>query len=260
MKNTGKAAREDYIMQTLSKDGNVKIIDLAEDLKVSRETIRRDLRSMEKNGLLRCTYGGAVIDIHASHRYEAATAHVKYIKEKTAIGKKAANYIDDNDTLVILYSTTVEKIGPYLKDKNHLTIITNSFVIADYALQNQSNSVILLGGNYNNQLQATTGTVTASSIKRYRADKLFFCPSGVSRTLGVTDYPESDADVIRAALKSSKQVILLSDYTKFWNTGLYQVCEISDIDVIITDSNLSQAQIDTFDDVDTKLVIAELPK
>ena len=253
----GKAARENFIIQSLSQSGSVKIIDLSKELKVSRETIRRDLHDMEENGLLRCTHGGAVIDIHASHRYEAAAAHVKYVNEKTAIGKKAAEFIDNNDTVIILYSTTIERIGPYLKDKNHLTVITNSFVIAEYTLKNQTNSVIMLGGDYNSSLQATTGNVTATTLARYRADKLFFCPSGVSKQFGVTDYPESDADVVKSALSVSKQSILLSDYTKFWNTGLYRVCDISDIDIVISDSKLSQVTIDEYDGESPQIVIAE---
>lgn len=252
----GKTDRESYILKTLSQRGNVRIFDLSNTLGVSRETIRRDLKDLEDRGVLHYTHGGATLDVPANNHYEASSAHSKYSEEKNAIGKKAAEFIKDYEAVIILGSTTTERLGPYLSDKNYITVITNSFAIAQNASQNPTNTVIMLGGEYNTALQATTGIAAANFLENYRADRLFFCPSGVSCQYGVTNLSESDTLVIKSALPISKSIILLSDYSKFWTVGLHKICDIENIDIIISDSCLSKRKIDELTAQNVQVVIA----
>ncbi len=253
----GKENREKYITTALSLKGSVRIHDLANELGVSRETIRRDLKDLEAREMLQCTHGGATIDSPTNAYYEALIAKAKNPDEKQAIGKKAADLIKDYEAIIILGTTTTEYLGPHLAQKNHLTVITNSFSIAQYASKNPTNSIIILGGEYNTNLQATTGAATISALENYRADKVFFSTRGISCHFGITSHPESDAQIIKTALSISKTSILLNDYSKFWIVGLYKVCDISDIDFVISDSQLSQKKINELSSEDTHLIIAE---
>lgn len=255
----GKDGRENYILKLLSLKGSVRISDLSSELHVSRETIRRDLKDMERKGVLQYIHGGATVNTPNNEYYEAISAHNKYSEEKKAIGKAAADLVKDYEAIIIIGSTTTERIAPYLIGKNHITVITNSFRIAEYASENATNSVIVLGGEYDTTLQATTGVATISALENYRADKLFFSPRGVSCEFGITSHPETDALAIKKAMSVSKASILLGDHSKFWIVGLHRICNISDIDIIISDSELSQKKINELNSQNIQVVIADLP-
>lgn len=252
-----KADRENYILELLSQNGTVKINELSKQLNVTRETIRRDLKDLQNKGLLICIHGGATISTPTNSTYEINAANVKYVREKNAIAKKAAELINDYEAVIILASTTTERLAPYLPQKNHLTVITNSFTIATYTLQNPTNSVIVLGGYYDSNLQATTGDYTTESLERYRADKVFFSPRGVSCLYGITSHPESETRVIKTAISVSKKAILLSDYSKFWTVGIYKLCDISEIDTIISDRSLSEKKIKELTDNKIQVILAD---
>lgn len=258
MKNIkGKTNREKHILTLLSQKGSVKISDLAKELLVSRETIRRDLMDLEKKNMLQCIYGGAIANTPANIHYQINDAYIKCVEEKNAVAKKAAELIQDYEVVVILASTTTERIGPYLSEKNWLTVITNSIAIANYASQNQTNSVIMLGGDYDNTHKATLGHSAADALASYRADKLFFSSSGVSVAYGITEYYEQYMLVIQAALSIAKTSILLCDYTKYGTIGLHHVCNVSDLDMIIFDSNLVPKKIATLSKENAQIIIAD---
>lgn len=256
----GKEGRENYILKLLSLKGSVRISELSSELQVSRETVRRDLKDMEEKGMLQYIHGGATIDTPNNEHYEATSAHNKHSKEKKAIGKTAADFVKDYEAIIIIGSTTTERIAPYLMGKNHITVITNSFRIAEHASENPTNSVIVLGGEYNTTLQATTGVATIAALENYRADKLFFSSRGVSCEFGITSHPETDALVIKKAMSISKTSILLGDHSKFWIVGLHKICNISDIDIVISDSNLPQKKINELSSQNIQVVIANLPQ
>lgn len=253
----GKEYREQYIIKALSLKGSVRIHDLSSELGVSRETIRRDLKNLEKKDLLQCTHGGAIIDSPANAYYEAVSAQDKHPLEKKAISAKASELIKDYEAIIVIGSTTTECLSPYLLHKNHLTVITNSFAIAQCASQNPTNTIIILGGEYDTTLQATTGAITVSSLENYRADKVFFSARGISCHFGITSHPEGDSQLIKSALSISKTSILLCDYSKFWCVGLYKICEVSELDIIVSDSHLSQKKINELSAENVQVVIAD---
>jgi len=235
--------RHRYILNILAQYQSARISALEKELGVSRETIRRDLKTLEQRGMLKCVHGGAVFNPRATHKYEVTQHRARCLAEKKTIAFAASDLIDDHDALLISGTTTTHCLGPYLAQKNSLTVITNSVYLAECAIENTTNSAILLGGNYNNDEQKTMGAQMCEMLSHYRVDKALISASGISSVHGLTDYGQDDCQFLRQAVAIAKQTVALMDYTKFSVAALARVCGIEDLNCVVTDWNTITSEI-----------------
>lgn len=241
-----KQERFDKIMSVLTKAHCVHIKDLADDMDVSNETVRRDLLELQEQGMLRCVRGGAVLDTPTAGEYDINVRVQTSAEEKQAICETAIDLIDDGDSLAIEAATTTLGLGPLLAGKNELTIITNSIYIGNEAAKNPTNSVIIAGGILDSTSQKNMGTMTVEAFNTVRADKGIFSVSGISQEFGVTEYSENEADVVKAIIGISKVAILLADYRKFNVAGFRKLCDLNRINTIVTDWRVTEKELSPF--------------
>lgn len=213
----------------------VEVETLASELKVSEMTIRRDLEKLENNGELVRTFGGAVPVQTISNEVAYQDKKVKNVFQKRLIAEKAVQKIQNGDTVFLDSGTTTLEIAKRIINLDlNLTVITNDISIAN-VLMDSTIDVIMLGGHLQNITGSVLGTLTFDLINKLNADLFFLGAHAVDEEYGITAPSIEKAQVNIAMMQSSREIILVTDKSKFANKALFKVCELDELDEIITD-------------------------
>ena len=247
-------ARQNFILKRLDQEGSVSIADLARILGASRETIRRDLKQLAAQDLLRQTHGGAVV--MAPNEPDIADRLVVNSQEKQAIGRLAATLVPDGASLVIDSGSTTWPLVEALDDRRSLTVYTNSLRVAQRLWRRNNNRVYLLGGEIQPYEDMTGGWDATRMLERYHANLAFISVNGVcagtagddslggaaSNILGavqggivLSDYHRDIADLHGRMILAADRVILLCDHSKIGRMQPFPVEHVGKLASIITD-------------------------
>lgn len=233
--------RQDRILELLERDGSVKTSNLVTIMDVSLETIRRDLDFLEKQGYLQKVYGGAILKNKEGKNLTYSLRESKNIEEKREVALLALKYINEGDTIALNGSTTNIEIARLIKDKySSLTVVTNSLLIANELADVKGINLILAAGIYNKTEFAFLGEITEHFLHNFSVDKSFICVGGISLKRGVTDFLIEEVLVERKMAEIAEEVFILADSTKIENNSLIKICDIENLDLIITDSRLDE--------------------
>ena len=206
------ARRQDEILSRLRLAGTVSVEELAESFSVSRETIRRDLKSLAKRGRLDVVHGGA-------SRRSSETALVKRLGEnpdgKAAIGRAAAELVEDGMVVLLDSGATTLKVAEALAGKSDLTIATNSLPIALVMCRVPGTRVHMLGGEVDCMDEAAFGIEVMEALERFRFDLAFVGAAGISEDGEVTDFTRVAAEQRSRMLRAAKRAYLVADGSKF---------------------------------------------
>ncbi|QEK13068.1 DeoR/GlpR transcriptional regulator [Crassaminicella thermophila] len=231
--------RKDRILQILEEDGSVKVSKLTKLFDVSIETIRRDLETLEKEGLLKRVYGGAVLKKNKVHQLNYVKREKEFADEKKEIAKIAIRYIEEGQSIALNNGTTNIEIARELKKNfKELTVITNSLMIASELADVDSFTIILTGGILNNKEYAFYGDLSENVLSDFIVDKAFISVGGVSLTRGITDYLPGEVQIEKKLIEISQEVIILADSSKIDSVSLIKVTDIHEANLVITDSKL----------------------
>jgi DeoR/GlpR family transcriptional regulator of sugar metabolism len=244
------------ILDLINREKTVRLRDLVERYDVSDETIRRDLRSLERAGYLVRVYGGATLPnmYGAEPRYEMR--EVINLKEKKLVAKAAQPFIHDGDSLFLELGTTTLEFAKLLHVHNDLTILTNSIPIADVLINFEKFNVWMIGGHVRKGERATSGFLAEQTIDQFNVDKLVMGVGGVNREGWITDYHSEEANARRKMIKRSRHIIALADYSKFDVTALNQICPLSSVDILVSDEKIPHPYKRILAEAGTELVIA----
>jgi DeoR/GlpR family transcriptional regulator of sugar metabolism len=237
----------------------VKVTELMKEFDVSIETVRRDLEFLEKKGYLRRVYGGAIPNSPKGIEPEYASREVSNLAEKTAIAEKVLELVEDRDTIAIDLGTTTLEVAKKLVLKKGLTILTNSMPIATVLIANESFKIFLLGGQLRNRELSTSGLLTADFLSHFRVDKAIIGTGGITRKNGITDYHFEEAQVRKKMIDIAETVIAVADYSKIGVSAFTQVCELNEVDVIVTDWNASPKALQELRTEKTQVLVVPKP-
>ncbi|MGN6352021.1 MAG: DeoR/GlpR family DNA-binding transcription regulator [Parafilimonas sp.] len=232
--------RHQLILEKLHQEGDLNVISLYKELKVSRVTIRKDLKLLEEKGLLFRTHGGATlknpytIDRPVNEKEKLQSA------EKSKIGAAAARLIDDNDSIIIASGTTVLALAKKIQNKKNLTVITASLNVALELLKQPDIEVLQLGGILRKTSSSVTGPYAQSILTDFSCTKLFLGVDGIDLEFGLSTTSAMEAHLNRQMIEASQKVIVLSDSTKFGKRGFGKICGLDKVDRIITDAGISE--------------------
>lgn len=254
-----KSERYQKIMELIREQQSVKVTELQALFHVSDETIRRDLAALERQGLLRCIHGGAVYDAFTAKEYHVDVRIQTNQREKEAICQEACKLIRDGESLAISASTTTLSLGPLLAKKNNLTVVTNSIVLANQISENASNEVILTGGRICREEQKTMGPQTIACFQKYYVDKALFSVSGVTLTEGLTEYSETEAELLQAVMHAGREKMLLSDVTKYSVVALHRVAQVKNLRTMVTDWHMTKKELAPYEALGIQVCCAVKP-
>jgi DeoR/GlpR family transcriptional regulator of sugar metabolism len=256
-----QSERRRQTVELVQQSGSVTVADLCKHFNVSEMTIRRDLRDLDREGLLRRVHGGAVSNFGRSYEPPYQMRITRQVEAKRAIGKKAAEMIVDGDSIALDVGSTALEIVPALQGKHNLTILTASLPIA-YEICSKlslSNDVrlILAGGIVRPEELSMVGSIAERTYSEFFVDKAFIGVGGISLEDGLTEYNIEDALVKRVFIRSAKQRIVVADGSKFGRTTFTKMAPLSLIDVVITDTTVPQKMVAALQEQGIEVIIAE---
>ena len=225
--------RRAKILEILREQKSMRILELSRQLGVSRETVRKDLVEMEQEGLLKKTYGGAVLDrANAETDYERRRGENS--EEKRRIARAALSYIEPGDTIYLDYGSTVYALAEELVSFKELTVVTNTIPVVNLLLHAPGIELIILGGNVRKNEDSIFGTFGLNAANGIYVDYGFFGCAGVDVHAGVTNYHMGEIELSKTMTEHSRATVLLADSSKFGRSALYKTTSLGDIDFLIT--------------------------
>ena len=229
--------RLEDILKILKVQGKLKVKDLSSKFDVTEDCIRKDLKSLETEGQLKRTYGGAVQLRESSQDHDITLRKDVNILRKNIIAIKAFNIINDRETIFLDMSTTNILLSKLLAEsKKRLTVVTNMLEIVNILSKENNITVISPGGVLNKDLGGFTGVSAIEFISKYKFDRTFTGIRGIDvfdRSL--TTFEMDDGITKKAVLESGKKNYIVMENKKFYFDGNYKFATIDDIDYIITE-------------------------
>ena len=236
--------RRREILSRLDSEGKVIVAELARDFAVTEETVRRDLERLDKEGLASKTHGGAVAVQSSAHDIPYRIRFGVNVDQKKKIAETVASLINDGEKIMVDGSSTAIYIIKKLKSKKNITVITNSVEILLELADKPEWTVLSTGGVLKEGALALTGSSAERMISSYHVDTAICSCKGVDVDLGVTDSNEKDTLIKQAMFSSAERRILAVDNGKLDKKSFVKVCNLKDIDILVTDSEPSEKWIE----------------
>jgi DeoR family transcriptional regulator of aga operon len=230
--------RRQEISTLVRERGSVQVTSLAERYGVSMQTIRKDLHFLTKKGIAERSYGGAIsadaVNVVAEPPIE--TKRATNIDEKARIGALAAAMVMPGDSVVLDSGTTTLQIAHHLPDDEDITVLTNDLDILCALARKERIRVVMLGGTLRRRNRAFYGAQTESALSDLHVDKLFLGVDGFDIERGITTHFEPEAMLNRKMAKAARQVIAVTDRSKFGKVCLHRILNVEQIDDLVTDA------------------------
>lgn len=231
-----KKDRQLQLLNYLLVNNERTISQLAEVFQVSEMTIRRDLETMEGNGLVKRTRLGVRANNPKYSEKSLEDRRRSQLKEKHQIAKRAAKEVKNGDVIMIDAGTTTQTLAEYLVNKKDLVVITNDLIIYDLLKDNPMIEIFLAGGFIHPEYNySTLGSYTQSFYQNFKADKSFLSMLSVDLEMGLFHSNLDVAQTKRAMIEATKQNYLLVDHSKFDAEAMFKVANIEAVQTIITD-------------------------
>ncbi|MDR1865220.1 MAG: DeoR/GlpR family DNA-binding transcription regulator [Bacteroidales bacterium] len=250
------AERHKYILDTLQKEGFVKITDVAAMLKVTTATIRHDLKFLEKKKLLFRTHGSAssinphTIDLNLTEKEKIN------IKEKRKIAQAAYRLVEKDDSIIVGAGSTVFAFAEQIQPSDHLTVVTASLKVSILLNELNDTNVIQLGGSIRKNSVSVIGDYTSRFFDDVTCSKLFLGVDGIDSEFGITNSNIEEAQLNKRMIDASLKTIILADSSKFGKRGFGRICNLDRVDTIITDDGIAEAMSRMIENLGIELIIA----
>jgi DeoR family fructose operon transcriptional repressor len=234
-----KEQRSRRIIEMLRERPEISVAELAQAFDSSQATIRRDLRVLDMNGLLRRTYGGALSSEQVLFEPTVRERAGVEPNAKRAMGRYAVDHLikDGNVVLLDAGSSIGELVRELSQSRMNLTIITNSIPHASVLGRIPTVRLYMLGGEFRVATDACTGSWAEQMLATIRADVAFLGVNGIDLKDGLTTPTIEDAHVKRAMILAARKTVVLADHTKFGRSAFAFVAALDAIDVVLTDDN-----------------------
>ncbi len=246
------------ILKKLSLHDQVFVNELSKEFGVSEVTIRNDLEQLESKNLLIRARGGAMSASQVvSQDLQLGEKHKLNLQEKIRIGKAAAKLVKDSDTVIIdSGTTTLEVVKNLATTLNNVTIISNALNIANQLVSNPNIHLIIPGGVLRKNSLSLIGPIAEKSFKNLYVDKVFLGVDGFDTTQGISTPNIEEAYLNQIMIEVAREVIVVTDSSKFLRKSLAFICKLDRIDIVITDSGISADDKKRLEDGGIKVIVA----
>lgn len=252
--------RQKYIKELAQREKSVRVIDLSKMFDVTEETIRRDLEKIEKEGIIKRTYGGAIYIENSSKDAEDtpfSTRIKENIDSKQKIAMAVSNMLNSGEVIMLDSSTTCLEVAKNIGKNKSLTVVTNSISVLMELSAYEDLNVVSTGGILRNKSLSLIGPTAKENIRNYYADKAVISCKGVDLEKGIMDTNELEVEIKKAIIGCAREIILAVDHTKMQRISMHRVIELSEIDYIVTDKPLTKEWKEFCDKHQIKQVICE---
>jgi DeoR family transcriptional regulator of aga operon len=257
MSQNSTTERRSNIINLLERNGQVDVNSLSREFAVSEVTIRKDLRYFEKRNMLIRSRGGAFKQSIMGNDLTVYERRKKHADLKRKIGIAAAKLIEEGDTILLDSGTTIMELVKQIPKQSEINIITNAIDIAYRLGEFPKVKVVVPGGVFRRNSLSLVGEQAASILGDFYCDKCFVGADGIDAEKGLLTFNIEEANLMRISIKNARKVIALIDSSKFSTNGIMTVAGLDEIDLIITDSGISDEKRKQFTDKKIKLLVVD---
>lgn len=247
-----KAERLRLITDHIQKKQSVHLNELSHLLNVSEDTVRRDIKELSDQGLLRAVRGGAVAHSPIPQHYREREHY--NVQNKEIIAQKAVQFVKDGQVVVFDGGTSALAVAASIPKDIRFTAVTNSFPVASVLEDHPGADVIFAGGRLNKQSFSTLGYETVETFRSIRADICFLGICSIDISTGVTVRDYEDGQVKKVITETSQQVIALFTQEKIGTAEPYYICAANSIHTMVTDADPFQENLQAFRDAGIRIV------
>lgn len=251
--------RHSLILELLREFGKVDVADLSSRLKVSAVTIRKDLDLLEEKKLLYRTHGGAILADPYIATKKVSEKEKLRPEVKRRIGLKAVELLSPQDALIIASGTTVQAFARCIENMK-LTVITSAMNVAMELLDKPDIEIIQLGGIIRHSSASAVSEYAIRMLDNFSCSKLFLGVDGIDPEYGLSTTHIQEACLNQAMIGTATKTIVLADSSKFGRRGFSKICNMSDIDRVITDSGISPKMLEVIEEQGGKVTVVPLPE
>ncbi len=230
--------RHKLILKKLKADGFVTVNDLSEQFNVSLVTIRKDLKLLEEKKLLFRSHGKAIpVNPYITENPVQIKEKIN-ATEKNKIAMAAVQTLEPHDSIIIASGTSVIEFARHIKPLEGLTVLSASLSTALILAKSKDIEVMQLGGMVRPSSASVIGPIGEKMLAEFTFTKLFLGVDGIDLEYGLTTTNLMEASLNKAMIKAAQKIIVLADASKFNKKGFGRICELNEVDQIITDSNI----------------------
>ena len=247
------------ILNALQQSGSVSVEGLSKQLDVSLITIRRDLDALEQRGMLRRTHGGAVsiepLFYEPFRNDRSFQAQVeKFAEHKRRIGRAAAGLIQDGEVIALTPGTTTTEVIRGIPFDRNITVVTSTVNVAMELSKRKDLAVFVSGGHLRGDWFSLVGPSAVQSLAHVLIHTLFIGADGIDARRGVTCFNPDEAHLNSAMVKRAQRKIAVVDHSKFGVVAGWCICSSSELDIIVTDSEVTDEMIAPFEKTQVKVL------
>ncbi len=247
--------RRAKILDILNKEGQVRVQDISRIYNISEVSVRNDFAQLEQKKLLIRTRGGAIKPQPVNYDIDIDQKIKKNFKAKQRIGKRAAELINDGDTIILDSGSTTLEIAKNLSKFKELNVITNSLYIIDQLLNADNINIIVPGGNLRGKSRSMVGSLAEQNLQNFYCDKAFLGVDGIDANYGISTPTIEEALLGRVMINIAREVIIVTDSSKFEKRSFAFISPINDINTVITDSDIPANEKTTLEKANIKCLI-----
>lgn len=240
--------RQQYIVGLARASGRVDVVELAAELSVTSETVRRDLTVLERHGVLRRVHGGAIPIERLGFEPALSARDSVMTAEKDRIAKAALAELPDEGAILLDAGSTTARLAEQLPVDRALTVVTNALPLGLSLATRPNITVLLLGGRVRGRTLAAVDSWATDALAETFVEVAFVATNGLSVRRGLTTPDHAEAAAKRAMIGSARRCVLLADHTKVGVDHLARFGELEQVDTFITDTGLDDraaAEIET---------------
>lgn len=227
--------RLEKIFEMVKQEKYCSISLLAEKFNISNATVRRDLKVLEDAHKIENTRGGAMaVNLGTSHEPPYVEKANINKDEKKLLAIKACSMIKKGETIILDSGTTILGMANIMKQMAEITVATNDVLIASTLAENPNISTMMIGGDIRKNYYSTSGLFAQETIMNINADKAFIGIDAFNLTKGFMITTMEEVAVKRLMMEAAKEVIIICDHSKGENVAFIKLCEIKDVDKMIT--------------------------
>jgi len=250
--------RQQAMAHLISRRGRLSVVQLAEQFEVTTETVRRDLSTLDRMGLVRRVHGGAVpagsltvIESGIGERDQSNT------QAKEAIANAAVSLLPPPDSVVVIDAgTTTARFAAALPRDHRLTVITHAVPVATRLAGLPQIELHLLPGKVRPTTHAAVGAETVAALADLRADVAFIATNGLTVGHGLTTPDSDEAATKRAMIACARKTVVLADSTKLGVETAVRFATLDSLDVLVTDSDVEPADRRALESAGIEVVVA----
>ncbi len=228
-----KKERQAYILHQINLHNRVLSSLLCDEMKVSEDTVRRDLQELSEEGKVIKVHGGALSPSFSQVPYSPKTVYSR--PQKTIIASKAISLIKNGMFILTSGGSTIIELARAIPPHLNATFITGSIpAIVEY-MNHPNIEIIVIGDKVSKNSMITTGGEAINKIKQIKADLCFLGINAIDREHGITDIDWDIVQLKRSMIESSRKVVCLTISEKVNTFQSFKICDVTDIDILITE-------------------------